>query len=116
MRGFHPRMIPSLTLLSLEGDPVCGLDEEDVIRVRVEQRRLVPAESEIADWIGIGSVLLPHEKQRRSRMIFPAEHCIPAQGAEIEIRIEESDRLRRAASISIDRVAPAAIDNRGLEI
>jgi hypothetical protein len=36
--------------------------------MRVEQCRAIAAEIEVADWIGVGSVLLPHEEQRKEFM------------------------------------------------
>jgi hypothetical protein len=48
--------------------PVARFHKENVVGMRVEQCRAIAAEIEVADWIGVGSVLLPHEEQRKEFM------------------------------------------------
>src|SRR5215208_771976 len=79
-----------------------------------EERAAIAAEPEISYRLRVGSVLLPHEIQRRARQILPPQHCIPSKRPEIEVRIEERYRLSRSArTIDINRVALASILERG---
>src|SRR4026207_2462213 len=104
MRVFHARMILSGSDVSLEGDPVSGFDQKDIVRVRREEGAPVSTESEISDWVRVRAALLPDEKERRPGKIFPPQNRVAAQGAEAEVGIDERDWLRWAESMHIFRV------------
>ena len=76
----------------LERDPVARFDEKNVVRMCVEQGFAIASEAEIANRVSIGTVLLPHKEQRRSRTILSKENCISSQRAEIEIRVAYGER------------------------
>src|SRR6476620_8004564 len=110
MRVDHSRMILSGGTVSLEGDPVRCFDQENIVGVRREECIPVATEPEITDRFSVRAALLPHEEERRSRMVFPAQHGVAAESAEIEVGIEERDWLRwSTGTVNIHRVLPAAV-------
>src|SRR5438876_11268832 len=55
-------------------EPVRELDEEDVLRRHAEDAVKVASEIEAARNREIRSRLLPHDKQRRARLVLPTKH------------------------------------------
>src|SRR5688500_5383062 len=110
MSGADTRPAGKSTEMPESGDfisqrkPIRDLHQEHVMRRRLGNRAQIAAEPEIAEALGLRTVLVPDHVKRRAGTKLPAHHRTAAHTSEVEVGILDRRRVRRV-------VAPA----RGIE-
>src|SRR3989338_6600134 len=84
--------------------PIREFDKEDIIRFDTGQTVDRPTELERSVRLEIRPALGPHEIERRSGPVFPAQDRVATDRPGIEIRIREHIRGRRSCAVAVDRI------------
>src|SRR5687768_3243358 len=92
-----------MRLAELEPEPVIDLDDEAIVGRYAPERVQVAAEVEVAD-PDLGVLLsLPDHEDGRARPVFPTEHRVAQQGADVEVAVRELV-FDHAVAVEVDQL------------